>query len=431
MTVVCPLPATSREQSFRNALDRELLTQLVHEHLLESSGSGPIELQPDYVRWKESDGSIVGWRVFLGEERLESYVTARTAARERLADNLTKIDHHQDRAENGLKSMALVSDHGLLLIAFPIDRQMGDLRRLVRASKVRSLVTENRPDLIPESLRISKSKSRFHLVRYKPERRAVLRWDLGFKNEDKNFVQGPTVWLRTLAAPLPQRDTMMRAAQNAGVRLPAVLSAPHDQLLLETNLEGSPWQPGDNAPLPSVVATLAQLHRGALPPNPPRHDRTAELELTRRAAEDLMRLRPNLGAAGAEIHRGLTDDASREEETCLLHGDFHQGQVLLAANAGLCDFDRACAGPAAVDLAAFQAHAIAADPEHGAVFGQALVEAYGQVTQLPRHEDTAWWTAAALLRMAITPFRRLRADWPDASQHLLSAAAEALRKARR
>lgn len=426
MTVVCPLPDTSREQSFRDALDRELLTQLIREHLLESGQSGPIDIQPDYVRWKERDGSIVGWRVFLGQERVESYVTVRTAPTERLTDNLAKIDHHQDRAHGGLKSMALVSDHALLLIAFPIDRQMADLRRLVRASKVRSLIAENRPDLVPDSLRISKSRSRLQLVRYKPERRAVLRWDLGFKDEDKKFVQGPTVWIRTLASPLPARDAMMRAAQTAGIRMPAVLSAPHDRLLLETNLEGSPWQPGDHAALPNVAATLAQLHQVALPPDPPRHDRSAELELTHRAATDLMRLHPDLGKAGEAVHRALSIDGDRREETCLLHGDFHQGQVLLSEDAGFCDFDRSCAGPAAADLAAFHAHAVAADPDNGARLGHALAEAYGAVARPPRHDDTAWWTAAALLRMAITPFRRLDPRWPDASHRLLTAAADAL-----
>ena len=428
MNLVCPLPDTSREPSFRNALDRELLTKLIQQHLLEPGQTGPVDIQPDYVRWKESDGSIVGWRVFVGQERLSSYVTVRAAAMERLADNLAKIDHHQDRAHGGLKSMALVRDQGLLLISFPIDRQMADLRRLVRASKVRSLIAENRPDLVPESLRISKSKSRLQLIRYKPERRAVLRWELGFKDEDKQFVRGPTVWIRTLADPLPARDIMMRAAQHSGVRMPAMLSAPHDRLLLETNLEGSPWQPGDHAALPGVAASLAQLHQSSLPPDAPRHDRAAELELTERAAIDLMRLRSDLGETGQEVHRSLSMDATRQEEPCLLHGDFHQGQVLLADDAGFCDFDRSCAGPAAVDLAAFHAHAVAADPDNGATLGQALTDAYGAIAQPPDQQDSSWWTAAALLRMATTPFRRLDPNWPDASRRLLSAATDLLRR---
>ena len=44
-----------------------------------------------------------------------------------------------------------------------------------RFEKVRTLVQGVRPDLVPDSLRISKSKSRRSIVRYKPERRAVLR----------------------------------------------------------------------------------------------------------------------------------------------------------------------------------------------------------------------------------------------------------------
>jgi len=412
-------------------LDRALGTELVRQHLLESEQFEPVDLQPDYVRWKESDGSIVGWRAFLGSDRAQSYVTVRTAASERLADNLAKIEHHQDREANGLKALALIGERGLLLIAFPIDRQMPDLRRLVRASKVRSLVSKNRPDLIPENLRISKSKSRFQLVRYKPERRSVLRWDLGFKDESKRFVPGPTVWIRTLATPLPQRAAMTDAARRAGIRMPNVLSAPHERLLLETHLEGSSWHPGDLDPMPAVAATLARLHRAALPADAPLHDATAELELTNRAAADLLRLDHDLGTRGTTVHRSLSASPPNDSAPRLLHGDFHQGQVLLASDAGLCDFDRACAGPVAADLAAFNAHAIAADPPAGAAAARALVEAYDRVASAPQTREIAWWNAAALLRMAITPFRRLRADWPVASRQLLAAAEIASREARR
>ena len=60
MSAICPVPATSRDAGFRQALDRALVTELVRQHLLESEQFEPVDLQPDYVRWKESDGSIVG-----------------------------------------------------------------------------------------------------------------------------------------------------------------------------------------------------------------------------------------------------------------------------------------------------------------------------------------------------------------------------------
>jgi len=106
------------------------------------------------------------------------------------------------------------------------------------------------------------------------------------------------------------------------------------------------------------------------------------------------------------------------------------GQVLLAQDAGLCDFDRACAGPLAMDLASFHAHAVAEDESNGAAFAHAFVEAYGRGGQLPPARELAWWNAAALARMAASPFRSLRADWPEACERLLAHAAKAAQEAR-
>jgi aminoglycoside phosphotransferase len=430
MNPCCPIPSASTDPAFPRALDRELIARIVHRDLLEDPAMGPIELQPDYVRWKDQDGSIVGWRAFLGADRQPSYVTIRTAPIERLEDNLAKIEHHADRESDGLRSMTLDRENGLLLIAFPIDRQMPDLRRLVRASKVRSLVTKNRPDLIPESLRISKSKSRFQLVRYKPERRAVLRWDLGFKDENKKAVPGPTVWIRTLAAPLPQRDALIELARGNGIRVPEVLSAPHDCLLLESHLEGRSWQREDQDAVELVATTLARLHAVALPPQPPLHDHTAEMALVRQSAADLNRLDQQLGSRADRLADALEASAKAESAPVLLHGDFHMGQVLVSQDAGLCDFDRACAGPAAADLAAFAAHVLVADPSGGRPFADAFLTAYRATgSQLPALE-VRWWTVAALVRMASTPFRRLSAEWPQQSSLLLDlAAAELARSA--
>jgi len=106
----------------------------------------------------------------------------------------------------------------------------------------------------------------------------------------------------------------------------------------------------------------------------------------------------------------------------LLHGDFHCGQVLLADDAGLCDFDRACAGPVGADLAAFCAHAVYDDPHRGPAFAAAMAAAYGRRAPLPPAAELAWWNACELLRMAATPFRNLRTDWPAACTTLLEHA---------
>lgn len=431
MSLVCPLPQAATEPSFARAIDRELVQDLVRQHL--GDGTRAVRLEPDYVRWKGADGCIVGWHAEVGDERAPSYVTVRTAPKERLADEARKLAHRADEeTDEWTRSLALVEEQGLLLVGFPLDRQMSDLRRLVRASKVRTMVASVRPDLVPESLRISKSRSRRQIVRYKPERRAVLRWDIGFKSEDTSVADHVlTVWFRLLAEPLPARAAMAEAARKAGLRVPELLAAPHDRLLLEGHLAGRSFEAGDRSALAPVAETLARLHAASLPEGVPVRDAAAELDLAERAGVDMGQLTPEHGRLAAQVARDLAACRPVDRAPLVLHGDFHCGQVLLANDAGLCDFDRACAGPAAADLASFHAHAVADDAADGAAFAAAFVEAYGRIRELPPARELAWWNAAALLRMAATPFRSLRANWPDACERLIAAAASQAAEARR
>ena len=431
MTIVCPLPVAATEPTFAKAIDRELVQELAKTQL--GDGTRNVTLAQDYVRWKGKDGCIVGWHALVGDEKAPSYVTVRTAPLARLADEANKLRHRADEeTDEWARSLALVEEHGLLLVGFPLDRQMPDLRRLVRASKVRTLVQGFRADLIPESWRISKSRSKRAIVRYKPERRAVLRWDLGFKSEDatvQDFVR--TIWFRLLAEPLPFRAACAAAARDAGIRVPELLSAPHERLLLEGHLEGSAFEPGDRSRLHDVAATLQRLHGAKLPDSIPVRDARAELELVQRAGEDMGLLTPDHGARAAEVARMLAMSMPQDRPARLLHGDFHCGQVLLAKDAGLCDFDRACAGPIAMDLASFHAHAVAEDATGGADFARAFVEAYAAVGELPSAREVAWWNAAALARMAASPFRSLQADWPTACERLLDCAKSEAKEAAR
>lgn len=422
MTRVCPIPVAATEASFARAIDRELISELVRTNL--GDGTRKVVLEPDYVRWKGNDGCIVGWHAKVGDENAESYVTVRTAPPDRLADEAQKLGHRADEeTDEWQRSLALVESEGLLLVGFPLDRQMPDLRRLVRASKVRSMMTKERPDLVPESLRISKSRSRRQIVRYKPERRAVLRWDLGFKGGDTSVADHTlTVWFRLLAEPLPARARLTAAAAAAGLRVPALLAAPHECLLLEGHLEGRPFEHGDRTGLDAVAHTLARLHGAAFPDDVPVRDAPSELELVERAGRDMGQLTPEHGLLASEVARLLARSVPAPSPVRLLHGDFHCGQVLLASDAGLCDFDRACKGPIAADLASFHSHSIATDPAHGEAFARAFVEAYGKQAPLPTAREIAWWNAAALARMAAMPFRTLRADWPESCERLLTHA---------
>jgi Phosphotransferase enzyme family len=424
-----PLPGRGGDAALQQALDAETMRALVQRHLLRTGEV--VALQPDYIRWKDLDGSLVGWRVTVRTDAGDqaTYVTARTAPPHRLADEAGRLLHREAEHWAGLGAFALSAAGDLLLLAFPIDRAMHDLRRLVRASKVRSLVASTCPAVVPTGLRFSKSRSRFALVRYKPERRAVLRWQLGAVDASGQRSDAGTIWIRCHAEAQAQRTAIATAAAAAaGVCCPRPLGIHHDRLMIESHLDGSPFAPrAQSASVDAAAATVASLHDSGPVSGLPLYGPVQELDLALRAAEDLGRLLPALEPRALALADRLAARIPAAGPGTLAHGDLHPGQLLInAAGAALCDFDRACVAPVAHDLATFRAHCELADDAGGTALARAFLDAYARHRELPAADELDWWAASALLRGSLGAFRGLRHDWPQRCERALLMAARTL-----
>lgn len=434
-SVAVPAPAPARDPAFLQALDPACVGALVQRHLLRSGEL--VALRPDYVRWKDRDGSLLGYRAEVragdGDDDgvQTTYVTVRTAAPHRLADEAERLQHREDEDHAGLAALALVPAANVLLLAFPIDRAMHDLRRVVRASKLRSLLLASCPTFVPEGLRLSKSKSRVRLVRYKPERRAVLHWQVGMVDATGAVVATRGLWVRCHAeAQVARAGIATAAATAAGVRCPRPLAIVHERLVLEEHVPGAPWSPNasDAAATVAAARVTAQLHRSDAPRQLPLHGPVQELDLALRAADDLARLGPSLGDRARQLVDRLAAEVPPVDRLVFAHGDLHTGQFLVGGDGthALCDFDRACQAPAAHDLACFRAHAVLAAGSAGHALADAFASAHAAELTPPAPTTSRWWNASALLRAASQPFRSLRTDWPGATSLLLDHAAAAL-----
>lgn len=428
MTTI-PAPPAARDAAFLRALCEGTVATLVQQHL--AIDAQVLALRPDYVRWKDRDGSLVGWRVTLrfGAMPVDTYVTLRTAPPDRLADEAARMAHRTEEQHAGLRAFALAPHEQLLLIAFPIDRAMHDLRRLVRASKVRSLLAASSPLALPSGLRFSKSRSSFELVRYKPERRAVVQWRIGCIDDTGNRHVRTSVWLRSHADAVVSRATIAaHAAAAAGIACPRPLGSPHKQLAIESHVDGLPLAVGDGDAIEAAARTLARLHAVPTVLGLPTHGAVQELDLVLRAADDLSRLLPNLASRALQLAERLAATVPAWTGAAFAHGDLHTGQFLRlpSGEAALCDLDRACIAPPARDLASLQAHCLLqGGSDHGPSAG-AFLAAYAAAGRRPSATESQWWLAAALLRIAMAPFRALQPDWPTATTRLLQLAEGAL-----
>lgn len=422
MAAVFPLPETARLEGLAAAVD-PARAQALLERLLAPPGAAILGCEPVYIRSKGEDGAVVAWRVALaGAVSGTTFVTARAASSARLEAEAGRFAGRAgEPAFLGLRPLALAAEEGLLLLALPLDRALEALPALLDVRRFRRLLREETGWLGP-GRRVSKSKSRVEPVRFKPERRAVVRWRLAIDGEE-----GATALYARLHAGPPGRPRRAAraaaAARAAGVRVAATVAA-LDHVGIEAELAGAPLDLERATDLEETGALLARLHGappGDDPGPPPPEDDAAAIE--------------GLGLLGAELAaaaRRLAGALARQGETgappVLLHGDFHRGQVLVdpAHGPGLLDFDRAASGPAARDLATFSAHLAATAPAATAARAVAALErGYARVRPLPPARERRREEAAALLRVAVLPFRTLDPRWPEAAARLVDAAARA------
>ncbi len=411
MSLACPLPARAGPRGFEKALDREATRDLLEARIC--VGARILDLEPDYLRFKGGDGALVGWRVEIersGGGAIGGYVTLRAADSRRLRDEAAKLAWKKGEIRDGLRAFALCEEEGLLVLSYPLDRAIPDLRRLSRVSRFRDLVKENVPSILPEGFRISKRRSRSLLVRYKPERRAVLRWSLGLvgpAGEERSL----GLYLRLHARPDARTACrVLRACRAAALPAPRLLHAERDRLVLESECEGRPLDPAEPKDLEAAAGILERFHR--IPPPKELPDRSPASLLAQAASlrEDYAVLDPSLGESAGRLFAVLQARLPAQRPPVLVHGDFHSGQVLLSGGVtALLDFDRSGLGDPEWDAAVFEAHLRASGAEH-------------PVPDLCASRDPErlrWHRAFALLRVAILPFRSLSSEWPARVRALL------------
>lgn len=323
---------------------------------------------------------------------------------------------------------------------FPDDPELPGLRAAARG------------DVVQRRLRFRPVAVDVEPLRYRPRRRAVLRYRLlqpeGAARECGELtgrvrlafgkVVSPGRGRRLLALGDALRPTGLRLALPAGRIGPGALILP---ALPGTSLRDLLVH---SRPLPAperVAAFSGELHRRAAPVvgTEMRADRTA---LRRRldpgtalcAARVVARLLPDHGGAAGRVAEAVVrwaDEADPPDER-IVHGDLYENQIIVDGDTlGLLDLDDLGPGDPLLDAANFSAHLL--------VFGTsgataaATVLAYRDELRAAycRQLDAdpaalAWREAYCLLRLAAGPFRVLHPDWPSRMAARMNLATDVL-----
>jgi hypothetical protein len=313
---------------------------------------------------------------------------------------------------------------------YPHDPELPDLAEVYDLDRLRRALGDLLPDHPVDAWRLRRRMTRLTLLAYKPGRRAVLRADLALRARDDDDRKAKVALHLKVEAPAHVGDGQARlAAVRSAVVDPQDWDLPvplgrADAVSVRGWIAGThPLRDSGaaSATLERLGEALAGLHRLDVPSLPAPPDPAGELKAL---ASDLAWLvpgaAPRLDALAAELTGALAADAGAP---ATLHGDLHPEQFLEAdGRLTLIDLDRACRGPAALDLGnllATLAEPHPASPSQRA----ALLRGYGGAI------DPAQLAAAeafARLRRASVPWRQLSSRWPTEVTARIAAAQAAL-----
>lgn len=385
--------------------------------------------RPRYVRYKPGTNCLVQYEVAVREH--PSGATRNTLAHVRLyADEsaeriwssrsyerlLTRAAHlHPDL----VTGTALIRELRGVLELYPVDRE---LRALVRATSSERLQQALAEAALPSAPR------KLELVRYKPGRKALLRFELDSDGARRAYAKvstspttrstlelarafraagiaapGPLAWLPLLAAAVFDESPGARLADLRGS---------------ESYLE---W-------MDSTAGVLARLHTlEATVPGLAAEDEGARI---RSSAAAIGVLLPKLADESGRLGEQLSASIAAREPLAVVHGDFYDDQLLVSDEVVLIDLDQARLADPLLDAGNFAAHLTSDSTDAAAEAREAFLAAYFR-RRRHRRRDALLFEAAALLKLAVEPFRRLEQDWPGEVERRVRLARSRFKEYRR
>lgn len=368
--------------------------------------------RPVYARWKPGTSLLVRYDVHLVDalsgERLDTGAHARVYADGRAgrlvrSRGLVRLEDRAARRHGAPARRAfLLPELAAQVQLLPVDSALPALVRAACPRKARSLLG------LP-------ARPHVELVRYKPGRKALLRYVL----------PGTTLYAKVHAEGDSRRAALARELAGGGVPTPPPVAHVPDLGLVAfseavgerlADLCGTQLAAGFGL----AAEALAGLHRvegaGVVAAG-------REVEGLEAAAAAVGALLPHLAGRARNLAERIARSLGRAgPHLCLVHGDFYDDQVLVTpGGAVLLDFDEARAGHPLTDVGNALAHLSATGRRSP---GDAFVHRYREAGG--NRGETGPFEAAALLRLAVGPFRRLEPCWPERVERLLELAEERL-----
>lgn len=273
-------------------------------------------------------------------------------------------------------------------------------------------------------------------IRYKPERRCVMRGVYRTPRENDERAFYARFYAHGEGVRTPQWHRYFSETDASKVRVPRCLGySAGRRVVLLYGERGKPlqrffWKPQAAllAAIKTAAAALAHWHTLAPPPAAP---------LRARGVEDVRRARLAVEflAGGSSSASELADEleasvpAARGART-LIHGDFYYDQILLHRGVTkFLDLDELGVGDPVEDIANFCAHVklLAVQGDLDGSRGDWICSQFVEAYQVASEQSIPvrilrWHLSTCLFKLAVLPFRKFVPDWPSRVQAVLDQA---------
>ncbi|CAN5786761.1 hypothetical protein BH20CHL3_BH20CHL3_05770 [soil metagenome] len=436
--MIAPFPPDRALPGLWALLDEPTMATLI-ENRLSASSEGSIRIRscrPRYVRYKPGTSCLRQYDLTLwhgdGQPRTMSahikLFEYDRAAHQASGQRMARLRERVERLEPGLARDAYLPEINGLLQLFPVDY---DLRYLSRAANQKTMTGVFRKQLKAD--RTLAVTGEPEAIRYKPERKALLRYELE---------NAPVVVLYGRIHSAERVGSVPANTQHlieAGVRTPpALVTIPKHNFVAHAGfpgvqLAGMRGSEAYEAWMSPLAASLRHFQSVDIP-SLKDHRLADEASLIRRTSDWLAEIAPHFSARLRRIGDEIaTRFLNMDDQQRTGHGDFYDDQALVSdGGLTIIDLDELRRAHPLLDAGNMLAH-LTSGEDLGEDVGAAR-EAF--LAETLRHmpytgADLAVFEASALLRLAPGPFRRLEPDWPDGIDRILSLVERRLENASR
>ena len=361
---------------------------------------------------------------------------ARAFAREEYGDALRRVGLSRWASTDEGLSITPLHDLSAIAYWFPNDERLDGLRRVVVPKKLQRLLYAHCSEYPAASWRVSDRSIRLQIIRYKPERRAVIR--CRFRAQE---IDGSERHERFVYLGLYERERLEGLAVNIARIRELAKDAQHwttasligidedDALVIWDELRGKPlrdllstndWEPA----IDSCARAIAEMHEADGSTLPSRESIESQLA---DVSAYLLNTLPECHELITGIARRLaqSETLSKSEHRSIVHGDLHPGQLIIdGAQVGIIDFDRARCGNPMEDLGNLRAQLWLGPPGERGYESDVVFDRFLAAYTHARAIDTPpgaleEWTAFSVFRSAAVPLGRFEPNWRQRARNIL------------